>query len=213
MDKLTAEETISIVDLRQPMNIEAFPQMIPAPFASLRLKSATERFPGIATSHSTVRDPTKRPAPVWCCCCEPKESPGFVRLKAGSTPGSQKFPFRYRKPRQKTRCPLREGLLITLNVCRVALNAWYSRWQSNVMVRGLRLGNALCCEPSASPPYGKPTPRRASRSRGWRSRRRSCRPPCSRPWPAHDRRHRGKRERARCPAGVHGPDSATLSGP
>ena len=29
MDKLTAEETISIVDLRQPMDIEAFPQMIP----------------------------------------------------------------------------------------------------------------------------------------------------------------------------------------
>jgi membrane protein DedA with SNARE-associated domain len=29
MDKLTAGETISIVDLRQPMDIEAFPQMIP----------------------------------------------------------------------------------------------------------------------------------------------------------------------------------------
>ena len=29
MDKLTARETISIVDLRQPMDIEAFPQMIP----------------------------------------------------------------------------------------------------------------------------------------------------------------------------------------
>jgi membrane protein DedA with SNARE-associated domain len=29
MDKLTAKETISIVDLRQPMDIEAFPQMIP----------------------------------------------------------------------------------------------------------------------------------------------------------------------------------------
>jgi hypothetical protein len=29
MDKLTAKENISIVDLRQPMDIEAFPQMIP----------------------------------------------------------------------------------------------------------------------------------------------------------------------------------------
>ena len=29
MDKLTAKESISIVDLRQPMDIEAFPQMIP----------------------------------------------------------------------------------------------------------------------------------------------------------------------------------------
>ena len=29
MDKLTAGESISIVDLRQPMDIEAFPQMIP----------------------------------------------------------------------------------------------------------------------------------------------------------------------------------------
>ena len=29
MDKLTAKEDISIVDLRQPMDIEAFPQMIP----------------------------------------------------------------------------------------------------------------------------------------------------------------------------------------
>jgi len=29
MDKLTAQEKISIVDLRQPMDIEAFPQMIP----------------------------------------------------------------------------------------------------------------------------------------------------------------------------------------
>ena len=29
MDKLTAGETVSIVDLRQPMDIEAFPQMIP----------------------------------------------------------------------------------------------------------------------------------------------------------------------------------------
>jgi membrane protein DedA with SNARE-associated domain len=29
MDKLTAGETISIVDLRQPIDIEAFPQMIP----------------------------------------------------------------------------------------------------------------------------------------------------------------------------------------
>ncbi len=29
MDKLTAQENISIVDLRQPMDIEAFPQMIP----------------------------------------------------------------------------------------------------------------------------------------------------------------------------------------
>ena len=29
MDKLTAGETISSVDLRQPMDIEAFPQMIP----------------------------------------------------------------------------------------------------------------------------------------------------------------------------------------
>jgi uncharacterized membrane protein len=29
MDKLTAGETISILDLRQPMDIEAFPKMIP----------------------------------------------------------------------------------------------------------------------------------------------------------------------------------------
>ena len=29
MDKLTAQENISIVDLRQPMDVEAFPQMIP----------------------------------------------------------------------------------------------------------------------------------------------------------------------------------------
>ena len=29
MDKLTAKENISIVDLRQPIDIEAFPQMIP----------------------------------------------------------------------------------------------------------------------------------------------------------------------------------------
>ena len=29
MDKLTAGESISIVDLRQPIDIEAFPQMIP----------------------------------------------------------------------------------------------------------------------------------------------------------------------------------------
>ena len=29
MDKLTAGENISIVDLRQPIDIEAFPQMIP----------------------------------------------------------------------------------------------------------------------------------------------------------------------------------------
>ena len=29
MDKLTAGENLSIVDLRQPMDIEAFPQMIP----------------------------------------------------------------------------------------------------------------------------------------------------------------------------------------
>jgi rhodanese-related sulfurtransferase len=29
MDKLTAGESISIVDLRQPMDIETFPQMIP----------------------------------------------------------------------------------------------------------------------------------------------------------------------------------------
>jgi hypothetical protein len=28
LDQLTAGENISIVDLRQPMNIEAFPQMI-----------------------------------------------------------------------------------------------------------------------------------------------------------------------------------------
>jgi rhodanese-related sulfurtransferase len=29
VDKLTAGENISIVDLRQPMDLEAFPQMIP----------------------------------------------------------------------------------------------------------------------------------------------------------------------------------------
>ena len=29
MDKLTAKENISIVDLRQPMDVEAVPQMIP----------------------------------------------------------------------------------------------------------------------------------------------------------------------------------------
>jgi rhodanese-related sulfurtransferase len=29
MDKVTAGENISIVDLRQPIDIEAFPQMIP----------------------------------------------------------------------------------------------------------------------------------------------------------------------------------------
>src|SRR5262249_55855092 len=52
------------------------------------------------------------------------------------------------------------------------------------------------------------TPRRASLSRGWRSRRRSRAPPCSRPWPALDRDHRATREKARCLAGGHGPSSS-----
>ncbi len=88
---LTAKQNSSIVDLRQPTDIEAFPQMIPGALRILwkRSKSATERFPGIATSFSTARDPTKRPAPVWRCSCEPKESPAFARSKAGSTLGSR----------------------------------------------------------------------------------------------------------------------------
>jgi len=53
MDKLTAGENISIVDLRQPMDIE-----------------------GVSSDD-----------PGWRCCCEPKESPGSARSKAGSTPG------------------------------------------------------------------------------------------------------------------------------
>jgi membrane protein DedA with SNARE-associated domain len=70
MDKLTAGENISIVDLRQPIDIETFPQMIPGALrmAMERSKTATGRFPGIATSSSTARDPTKRPAPGWRCC-------------------------------------------------------------------------------------------------------------------------------------------------
>lgn len=69
-----------------------------------RSKSATERFPGIATSFSTVRDPTKRPAPVWRCCCEPKESPGFARSKAGSTLASRTISLSL--PKASSRSPL-----------------------------------------------------------------------------------------------------------
>ena len=65
MDKLTTGETISIVDLRQPINIEAFPQIIPC---SLRIamEEIEERHGEIPRnrdmSFSTVRDPTKRPS-------------------------------------------------------------------------------------------------------------------------------------------------------
>jgi hypothetical protein len=45
MDKVTAGENISIVDLRQPIDIEAFPQMIPgaASYSSLGLVGGVHR--------------------------------------------------------------------------------------------------------------------------------------------------------------------------
>ncbi len=89
MDKINAGENISIVDLRQPMDIEAFPQMIPGALR-IPMEEIEERhgeIPRVATSFSTVRDPMKRPAPGWRCSYDPKESPGFARSKAGSTPG------------------------------------------------------------------------------------------------------------------------------
>src|SRR6266511_3497383 len=76
MDKLTAGENISIVDLRQPMDIEAFPQMIPGGAAA-------------ASQRNHQGPPARR----------------RDRLLA-----SAQSPVRYRKPRQETRCPLREGL-------------------------------------------------------------------------------------------------------
>ena len=70
MDKLAAGENISIVDLRQPIDIEAFPQMIPGALriAMEEIEDRHGEMPGIATSSSTAGDPTKRPAPGWRCC-------------------------------------------------------------------------------------------------------------------------------------------------
>jgi hypothetical protein len=68
------------------------------------------RSPGIATSSSTARDPTKRPAPGWRCYCEPKESSGSARLKAGSTPGSRSILHPLPEASSRTRCSLREGI-------------------------------------------------------------------------------------------------------
>lgn len=56
MDKLTAGETISIVDLRQPMDIEAFPQMIPG-----ALRIATEE---IEERHGEI--PRDRDVVLYC---------------------------------------------------------------------------------------------------------------------------------------------------
>jgi hypothetical protein len=67
MDQLTARENISIADLRQPMNIEAFPQMIPGALR-IAMEEIEERHAeiprGFARSFSTVREKTKRPKPV-----------------------------------------------------------------------------------------------------------------------------------------------------
>ena len=62
------------------------------------------RYPEIATSFSIVRDPTKRPAPVWRCCLGPKELPGFARSKVGSTLGSR--PISLSLPKTSSRNPL-----------------------------------------------------------------------------------------------------------
>ena len=98
--------TISIVDLRQPMDIEAFPQMIPG---ALRI-GMEDRRPPRRDSPGPRRRPlllvtlTKRPAPGWRCCCERKESPGFARSKAASTPGSR--PISHSLPKAWSRNPL-----------------------------------------------------------------------------------------------------------
>ena len=56
MNKLTAGENISIVDLRQPMNSEAFPQMLPGALriAMEKIEERHAEIPrGFARSFST----------------------------------------------------------------------------------------------------------------------------------------------------------------
>ncbi len=86
MDELTAGETISLVDLRQPMDIRWSPARFVWPWK--RSKSATERFSGIAISFSTVRDPRSDQRPCGAAAAS-QESLGFARSKAGSTLGSR----------------------------------------------------------------------------------------------------------------------------
>jgi rhodanese-related sulfurtransferase len=70
-DKLTAGENIAIVDLRQPVDIEAFPQMIPGALR-VAMEEIEERHGEIPGDRDVVRSDQR---PVWCCCCEPQESP------------------------------------------------------------------------------------------------------------------------------------------
>ncbi len=96
MDKLTAGETISIVDLRQPMDIEAFPQMIPG---ALRIgmeesKSATGRFPGTATSSSTARNPNEATSARVALLLRAKGITGVRPLEGGIDAWlASNFPF------------------------------------------------------------------------------------------------------------------------
>ncbi len=112
MDKLTARENISIVDLRQPMDIEAFPQMIPGALR-IAMEEIEERHGEIPPDRDVVLDcsrPNEATSARVALLLRAKESPGFARSKAGSTPGSRSISLSYRKPRQKTRCPVSEGL-------------------------------------------------------------------------------------------------------
>jgi rhodanese-related sulfurtransferase len=53
MDKVTAGENISIVDLRQPIDIEAFPQMIPGALR-MGLEEIEDRHGEIPRDHDVV---------------------------------------------------------------------------------------------------------------------------------------------------------------
>src|SRR5215813_11075541 len=121
MDKLMAGENISIVDLRQPMDIEAFPQMIPG-----ALRIAMEE---IEERHGED-SPGSRRRPLLLVTQRSDQRPGGAAAASqgnhqGSTArrrdrclASVRFPIRYRKSRQETRCPLRKGQFATITLLR-----------------------------------------------------------------------------------------------
>jgi len=104
--------TISIVDLRQPMDIEAFPQMIPG---ALRI-GMEDRRPPRRDSPGSRRRPlllvTQRSdqRPGGAAAASQRNHQGSPARRRDRRLARIQFPIRYRKPRRKTRCPLREGL-------------------------------------------------------------------------------------------------------
>src|SRR5262249_36272417 len=111
MDKLTAGENISIVDLRQPMDIEAFPQMIPGALR-IAMEAIADRHGEIPRDRDVVLYCTQRSdqRPGGAAAASQRHHQGSPARRRDRCLASVRFPIRYRKSRQETRCPLRKGL-------------------------------------------------------------------------------------------------------